>query len=582
MALNPKVGDRLSYDGALCTVRYIGEVSGTSGSWLGVEWDDPSRGKHDGSHKGVRYFGCRSKSPTAASFVRPTRPAEKLQSFVTAVTDKYASELAKTSAIKFSNKVAEEVGFDKIQRKQAQLAELKVVIVDGACIASPCDEGEEPISQICPKIVELDLSRNLFQQISTAVAICLELPSLRSLRLNGNRFQSVCYDDVLNGAGDSLKNIKDLALEETLMTWEEICHVASRFQTLSTLSASANQLSFLPNIPLSTLTSTLVSLNLEFNNFTSLEDVSNLAGLESLRNLHLKGNLITTITRHSSQDLPIFSPNLKYLDLSYNQVSSWDFVDTLPIAFPGLISLRFSHNPIYDNPDPEFSVQSKTSTEEAYMFTVGRLANLKALNFGTVSNSDRQDAEMFYLARIAKHLAAIPEDQEAEVIKKHKRFAELCELYGPPVVSRRKEINPAFLEARLVTVQFIFYPATKEGGVVERTTKIPKSFDIYTVKGIAGKLFGAKPLGLRLIWETGEWDPVAGFDDEVNDSSDEEEEQEEKEKKGAEDTADLDGSLHPDTKTGKWVKREAELLDGPRQLGFCVDGLEARIRVEIR
>ena len=53
-----KVGQRLSYDGALCTVRYIGPVSGTAGDWLGVEWDDPSRGKHDGSHKDVRYFTC--------------------------------------------------------------------------------------------------------------------------------------------------------------------------------------------------------------------------------------------------------------------------------------------------------------------------------------------------------------------------------------------------------------------------------------------------------------------------------------------------------------------------------------------
>lgn len=52
------VGQRVSYHGALCTVRYIGPVDGTAGTWLGVEWDDAARGKHDGSHKGVRYFAC--------------------------------------------------------------------------------------------------------------------------------------------------------------------------------------------------------------------------------------------------------------------------------------------------------------------------------------------------------------------------------------------------------------------------------------------------------------------------------------------------------------------------------------------
>jgi dynactin complex subunit len=51
-------GQRLSFDGALCTVRYIGEVEGTKSDWLGVEWDDPIRGKHSGEHKWKRYFTC--------------------------------------------------------------------------------------------------------------------------------------------------------------------------------------------------------------------------------------------------------------------------------------------------------------------------------------------------------------------------------------------------------------------------------------------------------------------------------------------------------------------------------------------
>ena len=51
-------GQRLSYSGGPCTVRYIGPVSGTKGEWLGVEWDDSTRGKHDGSHNGMKYFDC--------------------------------------------------------------------------------------------------------------------------------------------------------------------------------------------------------------------------------------------------------------------------------------------------------------------------------------------------------------------------------------------------------------------------------------------------------------------------------------------------------------------------------------------
>ncbi|KAI1130680.1 Thioesterase/thiol ester dehydrase-isomerase [Nemania abortiva] len=578
MSTGPQVGDRLSYDGAICTVRYLGEVAGTSGTWLGVEWDDAARGKHDGSHKGVRYFTCRSRSATPASFIRPTRPAEAPVSFIAALQDKYAAELANTTAIQFSGKIAEEVGFEKTRSKQARLSELRYAVLDGSRIATVYGEGELSITDTCPKVVELDLSRNLFRKIGPVVAICSELPRLRELRLNGNRFQDILDDGDLREANKSLQSVKELALEETLLSWEEIGHLAKTFETLSALSASTNQLSSLPPIPLSPLTSTLTSLNLEFNDFTAVTQLGSLAALTALRHLHLKGNNISAIrVADSNESTPIFSTNLQYIDVSYNQISSWSFVDELPTCFPGLTSLRFAHNPIYDQPNPELSTNPNNSTEEAYMFTVGRLASLKTLNFGTISAADRQDAEVFYLAHIGKHLATVPETREAEILQHHKRYAELCELYGPPAVNRTKEINPAFLEARLVTISFVFHP---EGGdVVQRVTKVPKSFDIYAVKGIAGKLFGIKPLSLRLIWETGEWDPVAGFDDEVEDSSGDEEdlstiEQEQVTRPG--------DNSQTGEKAGKWVRREVELPDGPRQLGFCIDGSEAKIRVEIR
>ncbi|KAI0903369.1 Thioesterase/thiol ester dehydrase-isomerase [Ustulina deusta] len=574
----PRVGDRLSYDGATCTVRYRGEVAGTSGCWLGVEWDDAARGKHDGSHKGARYFTCRSRSATPASFVRPGRPPATPVSFITALQDKYTAELANTAAIQFSGKIAEEVGFAKTRSKQAQLSELRYAVLDGTCIAAVYKEGDPSITETCPKVVGLDLSRNLFKRIGTVVEICAELPRLRELRLNGNRFQNILDDEGLDGANKSLQSVEELALEETLMSWEEIGHVATKFETLSALSASTNQLSSLPVIPLSSLGSTLTSLNLEFNDFAAITQLGSLAALTSLRHLHLKGNDISAIRLADSDvSTPIFSTNLQYLDVSYNQISSWAFVDDLPTCFPGLTSLRFAHNPIYDHPDSELSTNPKNFTEEAYMFTVGRLANLRTLNFGTISTADRQDAEMFYLAHIGKHLATVPETQAAEILQHHKRYTELCELYGPPTVNRRKEVNPAFLEARLVSIQFVFHP--KGQAIVQRATKIPKSFDIYAVKGIAGKFFGVKPLSIRLIWETGEWDPVAGFDDEMEDSSgDEEEPQAVGERKA---TTSRDDS-HPGEEAGKWVKREVELPDGPRQLGFCVDGLEAKIRVEMR
>ena len=66
-------GQRLSFSGALCTVRYFGSIEATKGDWLGVEWDEPGRGKHDGCHKGVRYFECRYETKNKVLFASESR-----------------------------------------------------------------------------------------------------------------------------------------------------------------------------------------------------------------------------------------------------------------------------------------------------------------------------------------------------------------------------------------------------------------------------------------------------------------------------------------------------------------------------
>ena len=44
----PAVGSRSHIGDCKATVRYVGEVQGQTDTWVGVEWDDASRGKNDG------------------------------------------------------------------------------------------------------------------------------------------------------------------------------------------------------------------------------------------------------------------------------------------------------------------------------------------------------------------------------------------------------------------------------------------------------------------------------------------------------------------------------------------------------
>ena len=85
------------------------------------------------------------------------------------------------------------MGFDKIRKQLAMLNELRIVLLDGLCIASPTptsskDEqskkrGLEKIKETCPRIRELDLSRNLVDQWADVVGVCGQLGELRSLKV---------------------------------------------------------------------------------------------------------------------------------------------------------------------------------------------------------------------------------------------------------------------------------------------------------------------------------------------------------------------------------------------------------------
>ena len=104
--------------------------------------------------------------------------------------------------IQISGKTVEEVGFDKINRQLAALQELKIVVLDGLCVAGvndfPREAEENSTDPTHPSarwafveglrsknlsIVELDLSRNLLETWIDIIGICGALKHLAALDL---------------------------------------------------------------------------------------------------------------------------------------------------------------------------------------------------------------------------------------------------------------------------------------------------------------------------------------------------------------------------------------------------------------
>jgi HD-like signal output (HDOD) protein len=136
----------------------------------------------------------RSSHPTAGSFLRPSAAWDRPRTFLEALRTKYAAPEAgenasNQTAIRFSGKEAEEVGFEKIARQQAQLQNLRIVVLDDLLVKAYDEENTtaedtlDKILETCPDITDLDLGRNLFETLSEISVICDRLPKLKFLRL---------------------------------------------------------------------------------------------------------------------------------------------------------------------------------------------------------------------------------------------------------------------------------------------------------------------------------------------------------------------------------------------------------------
>lgn len=296
---------------------------------------------------------------------------------------------------------------------------------------------------------------------------------------------------------------------------------------------------------------------MEENLITSLSAVQSLTKLPNLRRLILKSNKISETTS-SDMPIPIFPSTLAEVDLSFNEISTWGFIETLAHVFPGLTSLRVSHNPLFESlqaPDGRALI-----ADDGYMLTLARLGNLKTLNHSPINEKERLNAESYYLSMIAKEVQFAPANLREQILKSHPRYEWLCEEYGAPDIQHSTNIvNPNSLAARLLRLRF--YLATDQSKTYE--AEIPMRFTAYTVLGMVGKHFGLKPLSCRLLWETGDWMPAKSNAAIFNDGDWSEED--------GEDESEQDKAM-----------REVEILPGTKSLGTWIDGSQATIRVEIK
>ncbi|CCM04714.1 uncharacterized protein FIBRA_06901 [Fibroporia radiculosa] len=413
----PSVGTRLSHSGYLGTVRFVGEIEGTAGTWLGVEWDDPQRGKHDGVKDGKRYFSC--SVPGAGSFIRQSPAITYGQSFLTSLISKYIELPRGSTAVEkvilgSSNGAieVEAVGLDRIRGNLAQLERLREISLDGENVATADPPGT--ITNTCPGTRGLDLSKNLIRSWDVVAMITDQLPQLHRLALNQNRLQPPT--GAFRGAS-AFRHLRELQLNATLTEWHAMQRIIVDMPVLRSVEMGYNRLEhlFSDNSCLGSVkNSTLEDLNFDTNRISNWLTVCDaLRTYPALRRLVLTANSLERIEPPSDGWVSSLQ-HLQHLSLSFNRLSSWRDINAIPCWCPELESLSLTGNPLVEDPE---------QIRNARQFAIASIPSLTTLDAAAISLHERADSELFYLSYVNRHG---PTNEDARQ-REHPQWAALCE-----------------------------------------------------------------------------------------------------------------------------------------------------------
>ncbi|TKY89442.1 hypothetical protein EX895_001973 [Sporisorium graminicola] len=444
------VGKRISLGPHKGTIRYRGPVPPSSGEWLGIEWDEPTRGKHDGtSADGTRYFHVRI--PGSGSFVRPT--SSKLSSgccFISALRNKYlpstveqplstenSAALQQYSRKNIADIEIETPNLDRIAQKAARLDRLREVGLGGWQQSSLPDVDAEAIHDAhfdvaraydvaqglgpgsiratCPNIRWLDLSRSLLPDWEEVSLICGELGQLKTLLLHFNRLQPP-PSPLPTSWTERLAHIQDLRLDGTLMQWSDVLRLAPALTGLRSLHFGSNEIASLLELDLGKGSSeegeavifpSLTSLSLEDNTIGSWPDlVVALSRLPSLETLNLDRSRISDIPPASTATGKL--PRLKELHLRGNPIQSWSSLEHLSQWLGADTKLEALHISALASEEEEKGHQASSNPDhllsryeyrDLRAIAIARLPTLTMLDKTEITPKERKDAELFVYTR---------------------------------------------------------------------------------------------------------------------------------------------------------------------------------------
>ena len=331
-------------DGSAATVRWKGVLKDSRGNedtWLGVEWDNAERGKHNGEYQGKKLFEV--SKPNSGSFVRESAAKKGL-----VLADMLSEYRGANGFLSLDNTDLETVG---------------------------------EVKNFPDHVRTLNASKTLVGSFQFIWDLLNAVPFIETLILGQTHYYSF-------PEAPKQYDLKEIIINNTNVSDDNINTLFKAFPKLEKIDVS--YLLTPPSLSIFTPISTLKDIHLDGLNISNFDDVSKAIGkLPNLESLSLCNNKMKTI-----EYTPDTFLSLTTLAIKSNLIEDAFSIDGL-LSLPKLEDLSLQRNPF----------QEKTGEIEARMIIVVRFPHIKKLNGSPIASSELYQSEIQYLEFFAKDVA---------------------------------------------------------------------------------------------------------------------------------------------------------------------------------
>lgn len=538
---------RIELNGYCGSIKYIGNLKHKKDSdselWLGIEWDDPNRGKHNGTVENFKYFSTK-ENKNSASLIKISKVNFGLN-INDALKFKYNFETQKDELYTFMSNIVENelyiqtskkridiefVGKDKAIENYSNYKNLVSIDLSFSYLSN-ISLIQEDLGSMFPRLRELNLTKSLLYKWSDFSNILLSFKSLEFFNFsenllifdekfyeiknilnlkacdNANEANVQSIQDISNLSNNHVPNfkinsqnlnLKTLILNKNFLCLDDIMQISFLLKKLENLYLFDNQINEnnLPELNPKTRNSVTVEefkenfanlkgLILEKNNITLPEKVLSYFAANNLTFLNLNQNNIRYMVQSPTDVSEIKSlyQNLKILNLDFNCIQDYEILFYQLKHLSNLEELNILNN--------GFARHPKLGLESAKINIIGRLLKLSVLNHTTLTKEVKRDSELIYLKNSVKdYFSDLKEKFDKEVFEKfmtenHPNYFILKKKYYDPVedfLEGISNVTTNTIKGNMIEFSFM----NKEKTIKK---KFPKTTTFYNLKNLLSKLF---------------------------------------------------------------------------------------------